>query len=77
MSTSKSQLIISPNPANDIITITSQEQLENIGIYTIAGQCVLQTKQTDINVSALSAGIYIVTTTTTDGNTLQSKFVKI
>ena len=77
LSTSKSQLIISPNPANDIITITSQEQLENIRIYSITGQCVLQTKQTDINVSTLPAGIYIVTATTTVGNTLQSKFVKM
>ena len=71
----KQKIDISPNPANDIITITSQEQLENIRIYTITGQCVLQAKQTDINVSALSAGIYIVTATTTVGNTLQSKFV--
>lgn len=68
---------VSPNPAKNNINITSKEQIESICIYTITGQCVLQTNRTDINVSALSAGIYIITAATTDSNILQAKFVKM
>lgn len=74
LSSQNSKLILSPNQTNDIITITSHEQLEDIRIYTVTGQCVLQTKQTEINMSTFSAGIYIVTVTTSNGNMLQSKF---
>ena len=67
---------ISPNPANTILTINSTEQLSMVIIYSLSGQPVLQTAETEISVAALPAGMYIVRAITTDGEQLQAKFIK-
>ncbi|MBR1809021.1 MAG: zinc-dependent metalloprotease [Paludibacteraceae bacterium] len=67
---------ISPNPVHDILTVSSTETLKNIAIYNLSGQCVLQTKQTEINVSELHDGIYLLRAVTADGEPLQTKFIK-
>ena len=72
----ESSFSISPNPVHDILTINSTEILENIAIYNLAGQCVLQTKQTEINVSELPNGIYLLRAITTAGEQRQAKFIK-
>ena len=44
--------------------------------YLYNGQRVLQSAQTDIDVSALPQGMYILRAETTDGNAHQAKFIK-
>jgi len=54
---------IYPNPANNILTIISHAvEIENINIYNLNGQLVLNKKLNNntINVSSLESGIYIV-----------------
>ena len=69
-------LIISPNPVNSTLSIQMQEDISQAKIYTINGQCVLQASQTDIDVSALPQGMYILRALTADGKQHQAKFIK-
>lgn len=77
----KSAFEISPNPASSSITI-SNEGIENakIVISTVTGIDVLSTKtvsdKTTIDVSSLSAGIYIVSIVTPQGTQSQKLIIK-
>lgn len=64
---------VTPNPAHDEITIHCSAPVEQVAIYNINGQIVLQSSQTQIDLSALSQGVYIVRVLTTDGQVLQAK----
>lgn len=55
-------IIISPNPASDYITIKADTPIEHVNIYGIAGNVLfseVNPSQT-VNISALTAGIYFV-----------------
>lgn len=67
---------ISPNPVNAILHLQTDEELSQVNIYNLNGQCVLQASQADIDVSALPQGMYILRAETTDGNAHQAKFIK-
>ena len=78
------QINIFPNPANDILNITSSEQISEIEIVNALGQIV---KRMDVNadnavcdVEDLTSGVYVVRIRTINlSNTaviLQKKFVK-
>ncbi|MBR1808578.1 MAG: C10 family peptidase [Paludibacteraceae bacterium] len=76
-STYKSNLLkITPNPVNNILNIYYSKEISVITIYSLSGQPVLQTTETEINVSSLPAGMYIVRALTVDGEQLQAKFIK-
>jgi len=66
-----------PNPAKNSFAVKTDHTLEAVTIYAISGQIVKQVKQptTDINVSDLSAGVYLVKVKTTAG-TVTKRFVK-
>ncbi len=66
---------VSPNPATDYIVISCSEQIDCTSIYNLNGKAVLQTVETEINVSALPAGIYIVRSETTHGEVHQAKII--
>ena len=61
----KSSIKMYPNPANEVVNLSSDTLIENITIYNTLGQIV--SKQTSaanevaVNVSALSKGVYIIT----------------
>ena len=67
---------INPNPVREILKVMTTESLSQIDIYNVNGQCVLQTKELEIIVSRLPVGVYILRAETTDGQLLQSKFIK-
>ncbi len=67
---------LSPNPVASILHINTSDKLSQVKIYNLNGQCVLQSAQTDIDVSALPQGMYILRAETTDGNAHQTKFIK-
>lgn len=72
----KSELTILQNPVHDILTINSTETLDHITIYNLSGQCVLTTTQTQINVSALPEGMYLLQAINTERDSKQIKFIK-
>ena len=69
------QLNLIHNSDNKHLTIQSPQTIISIQIYNITGQCVMQTRQTDIDTSNLPAGVYIITANTITGETLQNKFI--
>lgn len=66
---------IYPNPVTDVLIVDAEEQLNHISIYNQSGQCVLQTGETQINVSHLPLGLYVLRATTVEGNIIQSKII--
>ena len=58
------QLQIYPNPANEIITIKSNEKLDKIEIIDVSGKMVFSKKtndfETNANINNLSAGLYFI-----------------
>ena len=82
ISEAEMQISIFPNPANDVLNITSSEQISEIEIVNSLGQVV---KHMDVNadnvvcdVYGLMAGVYIVRIYRTDRTSIicQRKFVK-
>lgn len=67
---------LSPNPVNTILHLQTDEELSHVNIYNLNGQCVMQADQTDVDVSALPQGMYILRAVTTTATTLQAKFIK-
>src|SRR5690606_19526819 len=57
-------LAVYPNPAQDILNISSKNAVENISIYSILGQEVMQfspkQKSPSLNISSLASGLYIM-----------------
>jgi hypothetical protein len=60
---------IHPNPANDVLTINSENIIGEIKIYDVLGKLILKRiikeKNTDIDVSKIKAGIYFLEIETT------------
>ena len=69
-------LSVSPNPVTDILSVRSAETLQSVWIYNLNGQCLLQTVETEIYVSMLPTGLYLITAQTISGEILQAKFIK-
>ena len=73
---SQDHFSIQPNPASDFITIICAEPIEQIMVYNLSGQLVMQTTESTFAVSAFSDGLYIVRTHMKDGSFYQAKFIK-
>ena len=68
-----------PNPANDIVNLSSDNTIANITIYNSLGQIVSKqassSSEASVNISGLSKGVYILTAQV--GNELVRKqFIK-
>ncbi|MEX0812356.1 MAG: T9SS type A sorting domain-containing protein [Chitinophagales bacterium] len=80
------EILVYPNPVNDILYIetTSQNpnksaynrQVQNIQIIDLNGRNVIHTKQSPINTSELSQGIYFYQVEMIGGEVVRGKFVK-
>lgn len=65
-----------PNPVKDVLTVSSNKKVNSISVYNTAGQLVktIQNANT-VNMSNLSAGVYVVKTDV-EGKTETSKVIK-
>jgi hypothetical protein len=73
------KLIITPNPATDVVYISGGEQATEAAIYSLSGAVVKRVSLADggsVNVSDLTKGNYIVKVSTSAGNTLVGKLLK-
>ncbi len=75
------QLTTYPNPVADVLTITSNEQLASVKIYTITGdlvlaQPVISDEIIQLSFAELQAGIYFVVGTSLNGDEFVSKIAK-
>ena len=73
-----SKLSISPNPSNGIFKISSSQKIEELKVYNINGQIVWQVKElkeTQIDLSNLSDGLYLLETKTENQELIHQKVV--
>lgn len=67
---------IYPNPANDILFVNFEEEVSSIEVVNILGEVVISTDLKQIDVAALTSGVYFVTLTDTNGASVSQSFVK-
>ena len=68
-----------PNPVKDVLNITSNKKVENVAVYNLAGQQVLANAKVNngqINISALSTGVYVFRATLQGGQVETFKIIK-
>jgi len=70
-----SEFMLYPNPANDIISISSDLVIESIEILTSSGQIVLSSNTNSVDVNSLTAGIYYAKVSSSDATSV-IKFIK-
>ena len=61
------QISIFPNPTNGIINIEIQEQIEKITVFDILGKVILETINTEINLTEQKTGTYFLKIETENG----------
>jgi hypothetical protein len=71
------QIQITPNPAEDVLHITSKEKIESVRISDSNGRLIINSNYTEnfLNVSYLEKGIYFAAIKT-DKGTIVKKFIK-
>lgn len=68
---------ISPNPVNDIATITSNGlTVKNVSVVNTLGQVVLTAKADKVDLSSLQSGVYIVKVLFDNNQTATQKIIK-
>ncbi len=72
---------IFPNPAYDVLNITTATGIQTISIADITGRVVLRqalngSREVQLNMSSFSSGYYTVILTTADGSSTQHKLIK-
>lgn len=80
--TYKDGIIIYQQPVEDVLYIRTSNTAQMLSVYNLSGQEVIRQKESgdkreySVPVSGLSAGYYIVTLQSVNGNTYRSKFIK-
>lgn len=71
-------MIVFPNPANDILNIQSDKAIFELKIINLSGRIILTQKQNQnqIQIQNLSPGVYILEATFENGKTARTKFCK-
>jgi len=70
-------IAIYPNPSGNLIHFQAKKQIASIAIYNQLGQLeILQTEASDMDISALNAGIYYCKIQLLDGAVYSAKLVK-
>ncbi|MGJ8685385.1 MAG: T9SS type A sorting domain-containing protein [Nonlabens sp.] len=71
------QVKLYPNPASDVITVAVENHaFAKADIYNLQGQLIAASQESTINVADLSAGMYILQITTTNGAVASKQFIK-
>ncbi len=71
----KIQVKIYPNPAKDVINISSEKPVKSIEIYDVLGRLIKTETKNNINVSQLAKGNYLMKVKTGDQELIE-KFIK-
>lgn len=72
---SSNSIKIYPNPVTNMLNISSKGNIQDVSIMNMSGQVVLKSTDSQINVSSLAKGAYLVRATV-DGKVKTTKFVK-
>lgn len=69
------QFTLYPNPAENIINVGLENALKSVEIYSLQGQKVMVATTSQINISELTAGMYLVTVQDSQGAIATQKLV--
>ncbi|XOL41913.1 hypothetical protein KCTC32420_02300 [Aequorivita nionensis] len=64
-----------PNPTGNFLNIQSKENVESVKIYTTQGILIMEVSSKNVDVSQLTAGLYLIQITA-HGKSLTEKFIK-
>lgn len=71
-------VVVYPNPANQLITIESDNAIAEIQLQSIDGKTIATAANTtQLNISNLNAGIYIITVKLSDNSIYTTKVIKL
>ncbi|GAK95136.1 hypothetical protein JCM19298_913 [Nonlabens ulvanivorans] len=74
---SKLDFSLYPNPAIDMITVAiDHNAFAKANIYNLQGQLIASSQESSIQISDLTAGMYIIKIETTNGTTATQQFIK-
>jgi len=73
---SKSTIRVSPNPAQNYITVQTKADLKETILFNMIGQEVSKGNAKNIDLTAVKAGVYLLKVTKTSGETFIQKIVK-
>lgn len=71
-----SSVTVSPNPATETISISSENELESYTVVNLQGEQLLHGVAASIDVSTLSAGFYYLHVVSVEGAVSRTSFVK-
>src|SRR5690606_34496188 len=71
-----SQIQIYPNPTNAILNIASQSEILQLNLYDLSGKRISVSKNSQMNISTLPKGVYILNILTKDGKKTTRKIIK-
>lgn len=76
----KKGLQVYPNPVSDVLNITAEGKVKAVSVLDVNGRVVanykLDTAKSQVNVSNLATGVYLVQVTTEDGKVQTTKLIK-
>ena len=70
-----SEINVYPNPASNVLNISSKSNIENIEIFSLTGNKVISSINNKIDISSLKQGMYTVNITSAEGNSVK-RFIK-
>ena len=74
--TSFNEFTVYPNPTSGILNIDLDEEIEKIDIYSLLGRKVGTSTNTQMDISNLASGVYLLTIETKDGKVGTKRIVK-
>jgi len=73
----RNDLLIYPNPTNDIVYVNRSVVMQSIRVYDLTGKKVIEISNNNtIDLNELSEGVYLLQATSRDGHVMTSKIVK-
>lgn len=73
----KTSLKVYPNPASDVVTISAKQEIQSVSIIDLSGKRIQAVKtNSQVNVSKLAKGTYILQVMYSDGSVESTKLMK-
>ncbi len=72
----KPKLLVSPNPAKNILNVSTESEMKTIKIFDVLANLVLETNQKTIDISNLPNGIFIVKILLPSNEMIEQKIIK-
>jgi hypothetical protein len=68
--------LIYPNPVSNVLNIRTEKEIREIEIFSVTGKSIIKSKKISIDLSNFNPGIFLLRITCSDGNIINSKFLK-